>query len=156
MLGEWGFDPDWPGADQFRRELLDMGDRMMLGWTYWSYDPGGWGIWESDGDGNFVREHESADALVRPYPQSVAGIPRSFSYDPDARVFELVFDPSPSATLPTEIYLPAARHFPDGWSLSGCEEAAGCTSRWNDEAEILEILTPNQTGRIALRIAPDA
>jgi hypothetical protein len=28
------------------RELLDMGDRMMLGWTYWSYDPGGWGIWE--------------------------------------------------------------------------------------------------------------
>lgn len=155
LLGEWGFDPDWPGADQFRRELLDMGDRMMLGWTYWSYDPGGWGIWESDGEGNFVREHESADALVRPYPRSVAGIPRSFSYNPDNRVFELAFDPSPSATLPTEIYLPAARHFPEGWSLSGCDEAAGCTSRWNDEAEILEILTPNQTGRIEVRIAPN-
>lgn len=156
LLGEWGFDPDWPGADQFRQELLDMGDRMMLGWTYWSYDPWGWGIWESDAEGNFLREHESANALVRPYPQSVAGIPRSFSYDPGTRIFDLSFDPSPSATLPTEVYVPAARHYPEGWSLSGCEEAAGCTSSWNAGTEILEILTPNQTGRVELEITPDA
>jgi len=155
LLGEWGFDPDWPGADQFRQELLDMGDRMMLGWTYWSYDPWGWGIWESDAEGNFVRERESANALVRPYPQRVAGIPRSFSYDSNTRSFDLSFDPSPSATLPTEIYLPATRHYPEGWSLSGCDEASGCRSRWNAETEILEILTPNQTARVELQITPD-
>jgi endoglycosylceramidase len=154
LLGEWGFDPEWPGADLFMRELLDMGDRMMLGWTYWSYDPGGWGIWERDEQGDFV-ERENANALVRPYPQRVAGIPRSFSYDPDVRVFELAFDPSPSATLPTEVYVPEARHYPDGWVLTGCEELAECTSIWNPDTEVLEIQTPNRSQRVELTIAPN-
>lgn len=151
---QWGFHPDWPNAELFMRELLDMGDRMMLGWTYWSYDPGGWGIWERNEEGDVV-ERENANALVRPYPQRVAGIPRSFSYNPDTRAFDLAFDPSPSATLPTEIYLPAGRHYPEGWSLSGCDEADGCSSTWNADTEILEILTPNQTARLELRIAPN-
>ena len=155
LLGEWGFDPQWPGADQFMRELLEMGDRMMLGWTYWSYDPWGWGIWESDAEGKFVRERENANALVRPYPRSVAGVPRSFSYDPDTRVFELAFDPSPSATAPTELYIPATRHFANGWTLVGCEEARGCTSTWNANTEILEVLTAGQSERVELRITPD-
>ena len=64
-------------------------------------------------------------------------------------------DPSRSAILPTEIYVPARRHYPEGWSLSGCDEAAGCRSRWNAETEILEILTPNQTARVELQITPD-
>lgn len=132
-----------------------MYDRMMAGWTYWSYDPGGWGIWEAGEDGKYVRERENANDLVRPYPRSVAGMPRSFSYDPETRVFELVFDPSPSSTLPTEIYVPATRHFADGWSLTGCEESQGCTSSWNEDTEILEILTPNQSARVEIRITPD-
>ncbi len=154
LLGEWGFDPSWPNADLFRRELLAMGDRMMMGWTYWSYDPGGWGIWERDDEGEFL-ERESANALVRPYPQRVAGIPRSFSYDPDSRTFALAYDPFPSATLPTEIYLPAARHYPDGWALSGCTESEGCSSIWNPDTEILRILTPNQTARLEVEITPN-
>jgi hypothetical protein len=56
------------------RELLDMSDRMMLGWTYWSYDPGGWGIWERNEEGEVV-ERDNANALARPYPQRVAGNP---------------------------------------------------------------------------------
>jgi endoglycosylceramidase len=151
---QWGFNPAWPGADQFMRELLDMGDRMMLGWTYWSYDPGGWGIWERDDQGEFV-ERENANALVRPYPQRVAGIPRSFSYDPDTRTFALSFDPSPSATLPTEIYVPETRHYPDGWSLSGCSESQSCSWTWDANLEILRVLTPNQAARVELTITPD-
>lgn len=116
--------------------------------------PDGWGIWERGGEGQFV-ERENANAIVRPYPRSVAGIPRSFSYDPETREFSLAFDPSPSATLPTEVYVPATRHYPDGWTLAGCEEALGCTSSWNQDTERLQILTPNQTARIELRITPD-
>jgi len=153
LLGEWGFDPAWPNADLFMRELLEMGDRMMLGWTYWSYDPGGWGIWERDDQGGFV-ERENANAVVRPYPQRVAGIPRSFSYDPDTRMFALAFDPSPSATLPTEVYLPATRHYPDGWSMAGCSEDEGCSWTWDASLEILQVLTPNQTARVELTISP--
>lgn len=154
LLGEWGFDPTWPGAELFMRELLEMGDRMMLGWTYWSYDPGGWGIWERNEQGEVV-ERENANALVRPYPRRVAGVPRSFGYDPDTGVFELAFDPSPSATLPTEIYVPAARHYPGGWTLEGCEEAESCSSTWDPGSEILKILTPNRSERVELRLAPN-
>jgi hypothetical protein len=35
------------------------------------------------------------------------------------------------------------------------EEAAGGRSVWDPETEILEILTPNQTARVELEIAPD-
>ena len=134
-------------------ELLAMCDRMMGSWTYWSYDPGGWGIWERGPGGELV-ERDNADIVVRPYPRSVAGIPRSFSYNPETRVFSLSFDPSPSATLPTEVYLPEARHYPDGWSLTGCETAQGCSWTWDADLEILEVLTPNQTARVELTITP--
>jgi endoglycosylceramidase len=127
LLGEWGFDPEWPNADLFMRELLDMGE---------------------------VVERENADALVRPYPQRVAGIPRAFSYDPDTRVFELGFDPSPSATVPSEIYLPATRHYADGWSIEGCNEDQGCAWTWDPGPEILRILTTNRTARVDLTITP--
>jgi endoglycosylceramidase len=154
LLGEWGFDPAWPGADQFMRELLEMGDRMMLGWTYWSYDPGGWGIWERNDQGEVV-ERQNADALVRPYPRAVAGIPRSFGYDPDTRIFDMAFDPSPSAIVPTEIYVPAARHYPSGWSLQGCEASEGCTFAWDDSTETLQISAPGRAERIVLRLVPN-
>ena len=156
LCGEWGFHPDWGNADLFMDEVLEMYDRMMASWTYWSYDPGGWGIWESDENGDFLTERDNANDLVRPYPRSIAGIPRSFSYDPDTRVFELAFDPSPSAVLPTEIYVPADRHYGDGWTLTGCDEARGCSSSWNADTEILEILTPNQTERVEIRIDPES
>jgi len=153
LIGEWGFDPNWENAELFMRELLDMSDRMMASWTYWSYDPGGWGIWQRNEQGEVV-ERENANALMRPYPQRVAGIPRSFSYDPDTRVFTLAFDPSPSAALPTEIYLPATRHYPDGWSLAGCDDSIGCRWTWDADLEILRVLTMNQTARVELTITP--
>lgn len=137
------------------RQVLEMYDRMMASWTYWSYDPGGWGIWEADENGEFARERDNADDLVRPYPRSVAGVPRSFSYDPDARVFDLVFDPSPSATLPTEIYVPRTRHYAPGFTLHGCDEDKGCMPSWNPDTEILEILTFDRTASVVLQITPD-
>ncbi len=154
LCGEWGFHPDWGNAELFMGEVLDMYDGMMASWTYWSYDGGGWGIWENDEDGNFV-ERDNANDLVRPYPQSVAGIPRSFSYNPDTRVFAFAFDPSPSATLPTEIYVPATRHYEDGWALTGCEEAQGCTSTWDPDREVLQVDTNGLAERVELTISPE-
>ena len=72
-----------------------------------------------------------------------------------SRVFALAFDPSPSATLPSEIYLPATRHYPDGWSLAGCDEDRGCSWTWDANPKILQVLTPNQTARVELTITPD-
>ena len=93
--------------------------------------------------------------MIRPYPRRVAGVPRAFGYDPDSRVFELAFDPSPSATLPTEVYVPAARHYPSGWTLEGCEESEGCAFTWNAEANVLEISTTDRSERVVLRLLPN-
>jgi hypothetical protein len=69
-------------------------------------------------------------------------------------IFGDAFDPSPSATLPTEIYVPANRHYPDGWSLDGCDEERGCSWTWIADLDILQVLTPNQATRVELTISP--
>lgn len=155
VLGEWGFDWSWENSPIFMDEANAMADRMMMGWAYWPGDPNGWGIWEYGDEGEIV-DRPAADAVTRVYPQSVAGIPRSFSYTPDTRRFELSFDPSPSATMPTEIFIPEARHFPDGWTLSGCEEAERCASTWDAERGILQIDTRGRTERVELAITPES
>lgn len=152
VLGEWGFDWSWENADVFMDEVNAMADQAMLSWAYWDGDPGGWGIWELGEQGEIV-ERPAADAITRVYPQRVAGIPRSFAYSPDTRVFELSFDPSPSAQMPTEIFIPA-RHYPDGWTLTGCEENEGCTSSWDADKTILEVSTAGRTEGVTLTIAP--
>lgn len=153
VLGEWGFDWNWENADLFMDEVNAMSDSMMIGWAYWPGDPGGWGIWELGSEGEIV-ERPAAGAITRTYPQRVAGIPRSFSYSPDTRVFELSFDPSPSSEAPTEIFIPESRHYPNGWTLGGCDEDAGCTYLWDADRSILEINTTGQTERVELRIEP--
>lgn len=61
---------------------------------------------------------------------------------------------SSSGSAPAKPVEEGTRHYPDGWSLLGCEEADGCTFRWNADTEILEVLTPNQKERVALQITP--
>jgi endoglycosylceramidase len=162
VLGEWGFDWTWGNAPVFMDEVNEMADRMMLSWAYWPGDPnrsnspGGWSIWdwENSDDKDRIVDRPAADALVRVYPQRVAGIPRSFLYEPATRVFELSFDPSPSATTPTEIFIPERRHYPSGWMLTGCDEAEGCTSAWDAAREILRVDTGGRTDRVELTISP--
>ena len=110
-----------------------------------------------DADGN---ELSQMDLLVRPYPRRVAGTPTSFGYEPDSRVFTLTFEDRAGVTGATEIYLPASRHYPDGWSLT-VSDAEGSdtdssdadnsdaddtwTQEWDPDSEVLRITT-NTTG----------
>lgn len=60
------------------------------------------------------------DALVRPYPQVVAGTPLRWSYDPNGRVLDLVYSTARAGggtlaeDLDTEVFVPD-RHYPDGY-----------------------------------------
>jgi endoglycosylceramidase len=111
------------GATDDVDELLSMtrlADREMVSWHYWHYgewsDPttagtGVQGLWTNELDRPGSLKQAKADALIRTYPQAVAGTPSSFSFDPGSKVFRLVFAADPSIAAPTEIFVPVARHY---------------------------------------------
>ena len=149
LIGEWGFDGAWTNAEQALRDVLAMADRSTSGWAYWSLDPGGWGI--IDGDWN---EKWTADLLVRPYARATAGIPQGMSFDPDSRTFHLEIVERAGVTGPTEISLPATRHYPDGWELTVSDADGSWTSDWDPETEVLTIELPSTGLTHVLEITP--
>ena len=151
IIGEWGFDSSWTNADQSYLDVLAMADRVSHGWTYWSLDPGGWGM--VDGDWN---EKSPADYLVHPYPQRIAGVPQSYGYDPATRVMHLQFVDREGVTGPTEIYVAAWRHYPDGWELSVSDAEGSWTSSFDDTTEILSLDTTPGDGVHEIRIQPQS
>ena len=89
------------------------------------------------------------DVLVRPYPRAVAGTPTSWSFDPQARTFELRFTSNPSIRMPTEIFVPA-RHFPRGYSVRVTGPARVVSAR---NAPLL-LLRGTGPGEVRVEIAP--
>jgi endoglycosylceramidase len=114
FIGEFGANLDDDEADaRYFRDVLDLADRQMAGWAYWSWDKGWWGIRAGDGS-----DATHADFVVRPYPQVIAGVPQSFSFDTDNRVFRLSYRTRAGVEGPTEIYLATGRHYPEGVNVT--------------------------------------
>lgn len=136
-IGEFGLDHGWTRGGQFLAEVLDLADRMMIGWSYWSYDPGNWGLHGHDTE---TGESPIVDLFIRAWPRRIAGNPVSFDWDPESRTFELVYRAGPDATAATEIYLPARRYFPKGWDLRvpGVEPTQW-TQAWDEAREVLSV-----------------
>jgi endoglycosylceramidase len=74
--------------------MTDLADEFMVGWTQWAYI--------GSAGGQLIRDpakppmgdnigQEVLAALVRPYPQVVAGTPQRFAFDREDRRFTLVF-----------------------------------------------------------------
>ncbi len=149
LIGEWGFDSTWDNAHQALYDTLAMADRATSGWSYWSLDPGSWGIVDSEWN-----ERESADILVRPYPQRVAGTPTEYGFDPTTRRFHLAFDDRAGVQGSTVIYLPAARHYPEGWTLSSDDPEGSWSSSWDAAKELLSVETDPSLGSHSFEIVP--
>ena len=79
------------------------------------------------------------DLLVRTYPRAVAGTPTSFEYAPDTRVFFVEFEDRDGVSGPTELYIPAARHYPEGWELSVSAPDGSWSQAWDAEREVLSV-----------------
>ncbi len=149
LIGEWGLDSAWTNADLFMKQVLAMADRQMAGWAYWAWDPGGWSFIDSD-----LNERESADIIVRTYPRRIAGKPISFGFDPDTRVFELTFVDRAGVSGSTEIYLPAVRHYPDGWTVTVSDPVDSWSMEWDQKKELLTITTTPDADGHEIRIEP--
>jgi hypothetical protein len=57
------------------------------------------------------------NAVIRPHPYKVSGMPKSWSFNKDKGEFYLLFENDPNITMPTEIFLPK-HHFGKGYEVS--------------------------------------
>jgi endoglycosylceramidase len=99
LLTEFGATDD---LDTLRR-IATASDQYMVGWQYWAYcgcaDPTTQGPGDTQAivkdpskppEGDNLKTEKLA-VLVRPYPQLVAGTPKSWKFDADKKVFELSY-----------------------------------------------------------------
>ncbi len=134
VLGEWGLNLDAERAEAFVLDVLDLADRMTAGWAYWSYDPSSWGPMLGDGTDAW-----SVDYLVRPYPRAVAGAPVAFAFDVGTRVFTLTVERRAGASGPTEIHVPRARLYPEGFDVEVDDAPGTFSSEWDEARQILSL-----------------
>ncbi|MBI4510498.1 MAG: cellulase family glycosylhydrolase [Deltaproteobacteria bacterium] len=136
VVGEWGLESD----PVYARSLLGHLDDMMAGWAQYAYE------------GPF--SPDELDAMVRVFPQRIAGRPLGWKYDPGSRVFTLDFETKAGVTGPTEIYIPAARRYPSGWTLSVSDPDGAWSSEWDEGREILRVFTDRAQARHTVTITP--
>jgi hypothetical protein len=105
--------PAW--TPELGRATAILLDRHGLGWARVWYDHTPlWGVLNAD----WTEQRAKMDILSRPYPRRLAGrAPSGWSFDFDRKVFEVEIDPVASARGPTELFVAASRHYPEGFSL---------------------------------------
>jgi endoglycosylceramidase len=100
--------------------MTDLADQRLSGWMYWAYkawadptgNPAAEGMFAKDGDLSTLKAPK-ADVLIRPYPQAVAGVPLSLSWQAGTRTMDLRFQPK-AGVGPTDVFVPA-RHYKGGY-----------------------------------------
>jgi len=124
LMDEWGNNTDVALVQRMENEA----DQHLDGWTVWAYEDccGSPAAIVKRGDiaptapGNL--NLAELDALVRPYPQLIAGTPSSWSYDPNSGRFTLAYATRPvdggsfPAGTDTQVELPALR-YPTGYTV---------------------------------------
>jgi endoglycosylceramidase len=137
LIGEWGTVDSTANKIELLNDVMRMADRATSGWAYWEYNDDGFGFLQSKGG----PEKDKGDALARTYPQRVAGRPTFLDYDPHTRWFLLTFVDAEGVTGPTEIYIPAARHYPDGWEIRVSDPDGTWSTTWDADREVLSLWT---------------
>jgi endoglycosylceramidase len=131
--------------------VVAAADREQLSWTTWTWksydDPTG----SSDealvsANGQVAPE---VTALSEPYPQAVAGDPIAFAYDPGTDRFTLSYAARPT-TAPTDIYVPVAMHYPDGY----CARVTGGRVLSARNAGHLVVANRAASGRVSVAVDP--
>lgn len=134
LVGEMGVDQTSSGSPEFMEEVMNMFDKTSSGWAYWAYmKKDRWSPFNDDGSNMIAR-----NLVVRPYPKSVAGQPKSYGFDVNSGKFWLDFNTDPKVKAPTEIYIPK-NHYPNGWDLQIDQDSKLWESKWDEKTRVLEI-----------------
>ncbi len=73
-----------------------------------------WAVFYGDSPFGGAERKYIMDVIVRPRPLAIAGEVKSFHFDFATRTFEMTFIPGKGSS---EIFVPADRHFPDGFRI---------------------------------------
>jgi endoglycosylceramidase len=98
---------------------------------------------------------EKLALIERPYPQAVAGTPRSYSFDRETRTFELTYaTASPDGDrlgrrIKTQVFVPKL-YYPGGYQV----EVRGARVISQPDATILVLRRTRSADRVEVRIVP--
>ncbi|HVX23373.1 MAG TPA: cellulase family glycosylhydrolase [Acidimicrobiales bacterium] len=140
--------------------MVDLADRRFLNWTYWEYYTTGSSLapgllLDDDRPGSEANVNTDVlDALVVPYPELVAGTPRTSTFDRSAGVMRFTYrtapvDPHRSCPgAPTQIFVPE-RDFPHGYRVkaTGARVVSSPTSAW------VELVARPDAARVTVTIS---
>lgn len=143
-VGEYGAQTGTPGVTEYMTADYDGFGAVAAGSTYWQYGRGGgYGVLEEDGS----EKAELMAALVRPWPERVAGTPKAYAFDATTSAFTLTFSPDPKITAPTVISAPE-RVYPGGCEVT-CE---GC--QIEKEPGIVRITKAPDAAEVVVTVRP--
>jgi endoglycosylceramidase len=116
-IGEYGGNAGHPGIVEYMTAQYDAAGAAAAGTMYWAYDKGdGYALLDAQG----AEKPVLLGALVRPYPERVAGTPHAYAFDAGTGAFTLTYSPDGTAA-PTLIAIPD-RVYPAGYTV----ECDGC------------------------------
>jgi endoglycosylceramidase len=135
-VGEYGITWETPGAAEYLRDLQNLFDFYGFGSAYWEYARGdsGFGVEYPDGS-----ERPVVDVLVRPLPRRVAGDPVRFGPAALSGSWQLTWTGGRQIDAPTEIFVPAGRHYPNGFEVRSSDLPGRWDYEWDETTEILRV-----------------
>lgn len=110
FLTEFGNAGDGTPAEGTINFAAGKMDQFLHGWTYWYLTPD-----------PKVRNSTVIQALARPFPHRIAGVPTLVEYIPKTKTFTLEYIPcqnTPCSALPTEIYTSRSYAYSSGLQYS--------------------------------------
>jgi endoglycosylceramidase len=143
-IGEYGGRASDPGIAEYMTAEYDAAGQVAAGAMYWAYDKSdGYGLLAPDGS----EKETLVVALVRPYPERVAGDPIAYAFDPASSAFTFTYAPDPLIKGATEIVVPA-RVYRGGYEV----DCGGC--RYEEAGDVLKISTPPTSRPAEIRLRP--
>lgn len=148
LIGEWGLDSKTQNVHGFMSQVVKMADRMQAGWSYWSYDPGGWGFLDKN-----KKEKSTIKHLVRPYPQKISGRAFEFNFDDKNKIFTMTVKTDPKIHEAHEIFLPK-RFYPNGWKVRVTLDSKHWSTRWDSQRQVLFLKIKKTDRVVTVKISP--
>lgn len=154
LLGEWGLAFGMKDADRFVRELAEMGERMLISWAHWSWDPGGPESWAL-----YDRATESLNPMFhiidRPYPRATAGEPTHLSFDVESSTLRFAWEEREGVVGETEIFVPMARENPSSFAVELSDPSGSWSHAWDESLPgLLRVRANPELGSHELVVRP--
>lgn len=123
FLGEFGTYTHVERYDDYMNKVVEATENLGIGYSAWAWDPYEFGmIGERDPETHRAADGPFLDIISRPYPRAFAGVPTSFSFDPDTEHLEAKWTNDPDIQLPTEFFMARERWYKSGWAIKTSPE----------------------------------